>query len=352
MARILVINTGSTSTKIAVFVDDKPICETNLEHPKEELLPYTGPLQQRYYRTARVRAFLQASQVDIGSLDAVAARGGSFAVFEAGAYEVNETMLAAMRNSSATPGASWLSALIAYDIAQEAGIRAYIYDAVSVDEMREIAHISGLASVSRKAASHTLNTKAVGRRVAARNGSCYEESRFIITHLGGGISTSAHCLGRIVDLVADDEGTFSPERPGRIPCSQLVDLCYSGAYTYGEMKRKMRGEGGLVSYLGTTDCREVERRIENGDEQARRIYQAMAYQVAKDIASMAPALQFQIDDVILTGGIAHSTMLTGMIADYINGLAPIVIVPGSFEMEALAEGVERVLAGKEEAHSL
>lgn len=352
MDRILVINTGSTSTKVAVFEDGKRLCQQDLDHPAEELKKYDSPLEQRPMRTDAVREFLKRQDIPLSSLSAVAARGGSYAVFEAGAYEIDEALLHVVETSTLTPGAAWNSCLIAGGIAAEAGVKAYIYDAVSVDEMYDIAHLSGLPQIPRRAAVHTLNTKAVSRMVAEKLGKRYEEMNFVVAHLGGGCSTSAHCKGRIVDLNADDEGTFSPERPGRVPCSSLVDLCYSGRYTYKEAKKLMRGQGGLVAYLGTNSAVEVEKRIAAGDAQAKAVYEAMAYQISKDIAAMAAAMSFEVDRIILTGGIAHSEMLTGMIARRVGKVAPVEIVAGSFEMEALAAGIRRVIHGEEPAKHL
>lgn len=352
MERILVINTGSTSTKAAVFEDGRRLCQQDIDHPAQELKRYDSPLEQRPMRTEAVRAFLREQQIPLDSLSAVAARGGSFAVFEAGAYEIDRELLRVVETSPLTPGAAWNSCLIAADLAGEAGVKAYLYDAVSVDEMYPIAHLSGLPQLPRRAAAHTLNSKAVSRMVAEKMGRRYEELNFVVAHLGGGCSTTAHRKGRIVDLTADDEGTFSPERPGRVPCSALVDLCFSGEYTRKEVKKLLRGQGGLVAYLGTNSAVEVERRIAGGDSEAQQVYEAMAYQISKDIAAMAAAMDFEVDRVILTGGIAHSQMLTGMIAQRVERVAPVEVVPGSFEMEALAAGVHRVLCGEEAAKHL
>lgn len=352
MERILVVNTGSTSTKVAIYEDGKNVCEKNLEHAAEDLDKFDSALDQYQMRTEAVREFLKEQGIEAKDLSAVAARGGSYTTFEAGAYEVDDKFIEMVRASDRTPGASWNSCLIAHSIAKEAGIKAYIYDAVSVDEMYEMAHISGLPELPRKAAVHTLNTKAVAREVATRMGKTYEEVNFVIAHLGGGCSSSAHCHGRIVDIVADDEGTFSPERPGRVPCSALVDLCFSGKYTKKEMKKKMRGQGGIVAYLGTNSAIEVEKRIVDGDEEAKVVYEAMAYQISKDIAGMAAAMSFDVDRVILTGGIAYSKMLTGLIKDRVEKIAPVEIVPGSFEMDALANGIHRVLEGTEKAKTI
>lgn len=352
MERILVVNTGSTSTKAAVFEDGQRLCQRDIQHSAGELQRYDNPLDQRSMRTGAVRDFLRQEGIGLETLSAVAARGGSFAVFEAGAYEIDQGLLQVIETSPLTPGAAWNSCLIAAGLAGEAGVKAYLYDAVSVDEMCPAAHISGLPQVPRRAAAHTLNSKAVCRMTARKLGRRYEEMNFIVAHLGGGCSTTAHQKGRIVDLTADDEGTFSPERPGRVPCSALVDLCFSGQYSHREMKKLMRGQGGLVAYLGTNSAVEAERRIAAGDSEAKLVYEAMAYQIAKDIGSMAACLSFEVDRVILTGGIAHSQMLTGMVAPRVERIAPVEIVPGSFEMEALAAGVHRVLCGQEEAKRL
>lgn len=350
--RILVINPGSTSTKVAVFENEQETDTCTLEHTAEELARFPRQIDQLPLRAQAVRNYVAQLGFRMEAFDCFVARGGSFAAMQAGAYVINANMVDAVRNprEGRTPGASWNACLIADELARETGAPALIYDAVSVDEMEDVARLSGLAEIERRAAAHTLNTKAVGRMVARREGRSYETANYVITHMGGGISTSAHRRGRIVDMVADDEGTFSPERPGRVPCSTLVDLCYSGKYSYPEMKRLMRGKGGIVSYLGTNSCQEVERRIDAGDRQAEQVYAAMAYQIAKDIGAMAAALHFEMDGVILTGGIACSTLLTGLVIGHVRRLAPVTVVPGSFEMQALANGALRVLRGEETVH--
>ncbi|MBQ9031998.1 MAG: butyrate kinase [Parasporobacterium sp.] len=347
---ILVINSGSTSTKVAVFHDFEEISNKTLEHSSQVLEQFHSQQEQIPFRTEAVRNYIQELGLLITDFDAFVGRGGSIAAFQAGAYEVNDAMIDAVYHprDGRTPGASWNACVIAHTLASEAGKKAYIYDAVSTDEMTEIARYSGYKEIVRKAAAHTLNTKAVARKVAADHGKEYRDCNYVITHLGGGISTSAHRKGRIIDMVCDDEGTFSPERAGKVPCSTLIDLCYSGRYTYREMKGIMRGRGGLVSYLGTNSAKEVEARIQSGDTEAKTVYEAMAYQIAKDIGSMAAVMGFALDGIILTGGIAYSGLLTGMITSYVENLAPVTVVPGSFEMEALAGGIVRVLRGEEE----
>ena len=347
--KILVINPGSTSTKVAIYENEKELNTKTLEHSAEELAKYPAQIDQLPFRMGAVKEYIAEQGMQVSDFDAFVARGGSYSVFKAGAYQINEEMVDAVIHPSAgrTPGASWNATLIANELSKEANAPAYIYDAVSVDEMEDVARYSGLNLIPRKAAAHTLNTKAVARAVAEKEGSRYEEKNYVITHMGGGISTSAHKKGRIVDMVADDEGTFSPERSGKVPCQSLVDLCYSGEYTYKEMKKLMRGKGGIVSYLGVNDCKDVEALIGEGNEEAKAVYEALAYQIAKDIGSMAAVLSFELDGIILTGGIAYSEMFTGMVRKYVEKLAPVTVVPGSFEMEALAKGALRVLKGEE-----
>lgn len=350
--KILVINPGSTSTKVAVFENEKQLHSKTLEHSAEELKKYASQIEQLPFRMEAVQAYMNELGYQPTDFAAFAARGGSYATFRAGAYQINEEMVDAVIHPAEgrTPGASWNATLIAYEFSKMTGAPAFIYDAVSVDEMEDVARISGLKEIPRKAAAHTLNTKAVARSVAEESGGKYEEKNYVITHMGGGISTGAHKKGRIVDMVADDEGTFSPERAGKVPCQSLVDLCFSGKYTYQEVKKMMRGKGGLVSYLGVNDCKEVEDAALAGDAEAKKIFDALAYQIAKDIGSMAAVLDFDLDGIILTGGIAYSKPFTEMIKKYVAKLAPVTVVAGSFEMEALAKGALRVLRGEEKTN--
>lgn len=350
--KILVINPGSTTTKVAIYDNEKEVDTKTLEHSAENLAKYPSQIDQLPLRMEAVKSYVESQGMKIKDFDAFAARGGSYASFEGGAYQINEDMVNAVIHpvKGRTPGASWNATLIAYELSRETNKPAYIYDAVSVDEMEEVARFSGLSLITRKAAAHTLNTKAVARMVAEKECSKYEEKRYVITHMGGGVSTSAHVRGRIIDMVADDEGTFSPERSGRVPCQSLVDLCFSGKYTYQEVKKMMRGRGGIVSYLGINDCKDVEKLAKEGNGYAKNVYEAFAYQIAKDIGSMAAVMNFEIDGIILTGGIAYSEMFTGMVRERVTKLAPVTIVPGSFEMKALANGVLRVLQAKEETH--
>ena len=352
MKRVLVINPGSTTTKIAVYEDQKQVFFEDISHSDRELLACGPALQDQLpLRRQVVEDCMARHGISPESLDGVVGRGGMIPELYTGAYLVNDAMLDAIVNDPAvTAHASNLGAFLADAIAKPLGIPAIIYDAVASDDMPEIAKVTWFAEVRRTSFCHVLNMKAVARKYAERVGKRYEDLSLIIAHLGGGISISAHRGGKIIDSVCDDGGPFSPERAGSINLFYLVDLCYSGKFTKKEMQKKLRGGGGLKALLGTSDCREVERRIAEGDERAKLVYEAMAYQVAKGIGILIPVVDCKPDAIILTGGAAYSEMLTGMIVSYIKALAPVEIVPGQYEMEALALGLLRVLNHEESAH--
>jgi butyrate kinase len=245
--------------------------------------------------------------------------------------------------------ASNLAAPIAYGIAKKVGIPSYIYDCVMADELPDIARISGMPDIPRTSSSHVLNTRAMAIKAANNRGMKYEKMNIIVAHLGGGISINVHEKGRIIDLVSDDEGPFSPERAGRVPCRDLINLCYSGKFDKKTMQRKLRGNGGLRAYLNTIDAREVEQMIEEGNEEAKLVYEAMAYQIAKGIGELATVIEGNVDAIILTGGIAYSKMLTDWIVKRVKFIAPVEILAGENEMESLAFGALRVLRGEESA---
>ena len=285
-------------------------------------------------------------QVAPDFLSATVGRGNLLPRMTGGGYLVEENMIAALRAGKASPHASNLGALIAYGIAQPLGIPAYIYDSVTADEFDPIAKITGMPGVVRESMAHVLNMKAMSRKVAAEKGARYEDLRLIVAHMGGGVTVGAHRYGRIVDAIRDDAGPFSPERAGSIPLLYVIDMCYSGQYTKKDMIRFIRGSGGLKAYLGTTDIRDVEKMIDDGNEQAKLLYEAQAYQIAKGIGEMAPVLSGEVDYIILTGGMANSERLTKLIADRVQSIAPVVIAPGENEMEALALGAIRMLDGE------
>ena len=347
--KILVINPGSTSTKVAVFQDENEILSQNLEHSKEELAQYDTFSDQYELRKDAILGFLENAKIELASINAIAARGGTFGAIKGGAYVIEEKLVEACK-APKTNHESNLAAIIAQSLARDNNIPAWIYDAICVDEMSEIAKISGMPAIERDSRCHVLNTRAVSLDVAKKIGRPYQEVNFIVTHMGGGIATTLHSKGKIIDIVSDDEGTFSPERSGRVPLKKLVKLCYSGKYDERTMERMIKGNGGFAGYLKTNSAQEVEKMMEQGDAKARQIYQAMAYQIAKDIGSLATVVNGDVDCIILTGGIAYSKMMTDMITERIKFLAQVKVVQGSMEMEALAKGALRVLRGEESAN--
>lgn len=348
MYKILAINPGSTSTKIAVYEETKELFKKSIEHSNEEIGKYKNIADQYEMRYEAIINVLKKMDFNVNELSAVVGRGGLLPPVKSGAYKVNESMVERLAKKPLVEHASNLGAIIANEIAKPLGIPAFIYDSVSVDELDDIAKISGMADIKRESFSHTLNMRAVAIKIAEKLGKAYEETNLIVAHLGGGISISVHNKGKIVDIVGDDEGPFSPERAGRVPCKRLIEMCYKN--DKNTMKKKLRGEGGLVSLLGTNSAIEVEKRIENGDEKAKLIYEAMAYGIAKGIGELATVVDGNVDAVIITGGIAYSKIMTEWIKKKVQFIAPVEIVPGENELEALAFGTLRVLKGEEKAH--
>ena len=347
--KILVINTGSTSTKVSLFQGTDEIYKCEMTHELKELQQCSTLADQLPYRGKAIEEQFQQDGVDLDGLAAVAARGGTFGTARGGAYLVEEHMLKACRHPI-TDHASNLSALIAHEIAGKNGCKAYIYDSVCTNEVEDIARITGLHDVKRRPFSHVLNTRAVARRQAECMGKAYEELNFVVAHLGGGISINVHKHGRIVDLVCDDEGPMSPERAGRLNGKALIDLCFSGNYDKKAIMKRIKGHGGLIDLLGTSDLQLIETKIQEGDEYAAQVIQAMAYQIAKDIAALSSVVCGRVDGIILTGGCAYSRLLTDSIIQRISYIAPVSIYPGAMEMEALARGITRVLDGEETYH--
>ncbi|SHJ66256.1 butyrate kinase [Anaerobranca californiensis DSM 14826] len=347
--RILTINPGSTSTKIAVFENDNPLFEETLRHSAEELVVFKTIIDQYEFRKNVILKTLDEQGINLNKLSAVVGRGGLLAPMPGGTYEVNEKMLEDLRKGLQGQHASNLGGIIAYEIAEQFNIPAYIVDPVVVDEMEDIARISGMPEIQRKSIFHALNQKAVARRAANDLQGSYGDFNFIVAHLGGGISVGAHRKGKVVDVnnALDGEGPFSPERSGGLPVGDLVKLCFSNQFTQGEIMKKIVGKGGLVAYLNTNDGREVRKMIENGDKYAELVYQAMAYQVAKEIGSCAAVLKGEVDAIILTGGLAYDQVLVGWIKERVNFISDVLVYPGEDEMLALAEGGLRVLTGEE-----
>ncbi len=349
--RILAINPGSTSTKVALFEDEAPRLQETLRYDAAELSTFAHVADQYVFRRDGLLRWLDKNDVALESLDAIVGRGGLLHSMVSGTYRVNQDMLDEMRAPGPREHAANLGVLLAQDIADRVGVPAFTVDPPAVDELDEIARISGLAEIEWPSLSHALNTKAIARRAARDLGRPYPELRLVVAHLGGGISITAHRDGCMVDLRGGmDSGPFSPERSGTLPLTELVELCYSGRFTKEDMKKHLVGQGGMVSLLGTNSTIAVEKRIAAGDARALLVSQAMAYQIAKDIGAMATALSGQVDAIVITGGIAHWHDLVEWIRERVRWIAPVLIYPGEDEMLALAQGALRVLRGEEMAN--
>lgn len=348
---ILAINPGSTSTKIAVYQNTTEQLSQNLSHSAEELARFATITDQIEYRMDKIKAFLASQGVTARDFSAVVGRGGLLRPMISGTYAVNEGMLDDIKCSRYGEHASNLGAILANIIAQEAGCPAFIVDPVVVDELDEMARITGLPEISRRSIFHALNQKAVGKRFAKSQGRSYEELNLIIAHLGGGISVGCHKQGRVVDVnnALNGDGPFSPERAGTVQADQFSRLIIDNQLAHADVAKKLAGKGGLVAHLETNDAREVEKRIKAGDKAAEIVYQAMIYQVARSIAASAVPVCGKVDYIILTGGIAYSEYLTAKLEEYISFIAPVIIIPGEDELQALAEGAYRVLSGEEQA---
>jgi butyrate kinase len=344
--RILVVNTGSTSTKIALYEDDVQTRLKKIEHSAEELSAFDDVLDQKGFRMRVVTNTLAEWGVDAATLSCVMGRGNLLPHMMGGGYLVDENMVSALESGMASPHASNVAALIAYSIAHPVGIPAYIYDSVTADEFIPIAKVTGMPGVERESMTHVLNQKAVSRKYAASIGKTYESLSLIVVHMGGGVTIGLHHQGEMIDAIRDDSGPFSPERAGGIPLLYVIDMCFSGRYTKKEMVRFIRGSGGMKAYLGTADAREIERMIADGDARAKLIYEAQAYQIAKGIGELAPVVGGRLDAIILTGGMAHSDMMTAWITGRVRFIAPVVPMPGENEMEALAQGAVRLMDGE------
>ncbi len=349
--RVLSINPGASSTKVAIYEDENPEVVEVIRHPASEISAFKKTLDQLEYRKKIVLDFLARNKTKLEHLSAVVGRGGAFKRLAGGTYQVNQRMLSDIKEGKIQADhVSNLGALIAYELTKGTGVPAFIVDPVSVDEFPEIARISGLPELERKSLSHALNIRMVGHKAARALGKRYEELKLIIVHLGSGISVTAHERGKMIDVNnANDGGPFSPQRTGSLPVTGLAKLCFSGKYNYPEMYEMLTKRGGLLAYLGTDDVREVEGRIKDGDPKAELIYKAMAYQIAKEIGAMATVLSGKVDSIVLTGGIAHSEKLLGLIEERVKFIAQVLVFPGEDEMEALNLGALRVLNKEEEA---
>jgi butyrate kinase len=358
-SRVLAINPGSTSTKFGVYTRAGAELVRTIVHGDEELERFRGQpmLARQDYRAGLIRQALEeAGFNENGRGDerfaAVAGRGGLLPPMECGTYLVDETMLRELRLARLGDHACNLGATLALVFAKAAGVSAYIVDPVTVDEWQECARLSGSPLTPRVAIGHALNTKAVAKRFAREQHRPYEALRLVVVHMGSGNTVSAHENGRMIDQNNIEEGPFGADRPGSLPVRELVKLCCSGRYTQAELDRQMFGEGGLFAYLGTRDLKEVERRIDGGDLEAERVFEAMVYQIAKEAGAMAAVLKGRVDAVLLTGGMAHSERVVKLLREHLDWIAPVTVYPGEDELQALAEGVFRVLDGEEPAKRL
>ena len=351
MHRIFVINPGSTSTKLALYEGENVIWNENILYSQDQLSQYPKVIDQKCMRLEDIEAVINDKELNLESLSAVVGRGGPFKPLESGTYRIDAGVLKDIQTGRVqAEHISNTGALLAHEIAQKVKLPAFFVDPVSVDEFEPIARLSGIPEIERFSLIHALNIKATALR-AARDMECpLTEMNLIVAHLGGGISVCPIRKGRMIDVNnANEEGPFSPERSGTLPVSTLAKLCFSEQMDYQEMKHRLVGNGGLVAYLGTNDSIEVERRIGAGDEDARLVYEAMAYQIAKEIGAMATVLKGKVDGILMTGGLAKSNLLMDWIRDRIEFIAPVFLYPGENEMASLAMGALRVLRGEEKA---
>ena len=347
---ILVINPGSTSTKLALFEQDKEVFAQTLRHGPEELAPYARIADQFAFRKKLVLKSLQDAGYPLNQISIIMARGGLIKPVKSGIYRVNRRMIEYLTDPSGVEHASNLGALIANDIAATLeGCMACIADPIVVDELQDVARLSGHPLFTRLSVFHPLNQKAVAREYAADCGKSYESLRLIVAHMGGGISVGAHREGLVVDVnnALSGDGPFSPERSGTLPARQLAELCFSGNYSFDEVQKMICGKGGYMAYLGTQDAGAIETRALSGDEQALHIRNAMGYQIAKEIGAMAAVLEGRVDAILLTGGIAYNERFMDYIKGFIGFIAPVHIYPGEDEMSALAASAVRILKGVE-----
>lgn len=352
---ILAINPGSTSTKVGVFRSEADGTLTELfvetiNHNPNHLLSYGSLEAQLPYRKQVIEEILEEKGYDMNQLKAAVGRGGQIQGLKGGGYKVDPNFCKDMMSPKNVQHASNLGAPLAYEIATSLGLPSFIYDSTRGCDLLDVAKISGLDGLQRFGNCHVLNSRAQAINYANSIGKEYKDLQIIVCHMGGGITVTAHKDGKIIDDSSYDEGPMSPERTGGIQLTTWTALCFSGKYTEEEMQKIICGKGGLYSYLGVTDCRKVEEMIYGGDQKAKVVYESMAYQVSKSIAAMTIPLKGKVDAIILTGGAAHSKMLTGMIKEYSAHLGEFVLMPGEDELQALAAGANRILDGKEQAN--
>lgn len=346
--KILAVNPGSTSTKVAVYNNKELLKELTLRHTPQELAPFGSIMDQFEFRKEIILDAVRQAGIEVESLDAVIGRGGLVRPISSGVYNVNEALKRDLINSPIGQHASNLGGLIADNIASQIGIPAFIADPVVVDEMEDVARITGIKEIKRQSIFHALNQKAIARLYAEEIGAEYEDLNLIVAHLGGGISVGAHRKGQVIDVnnALNGDGPFSPERAGSLPAGQLVELCFSGKYTKAEIDKMLCGTGGMLSLKNTNDSRDLVKAISEGDSEAQLILDALSYNIAKWIGSMSTVLKGDVDAIIITGGIANNKFVCKYIEDAVSFIAPVIIKPGENELEALSINALRVLEGK------
>jgi butyrate kinase len=344
----LVVNPGSTSTKIALFEDEKLLVKETVRHAAKKLKRFDGIASQLDFRIKVVKTFLKDNKIKLSDIDGFIGRGGLMKPVKSGIYQVNEAMAKDLASGKYGEHASNLGGLIVKELAESVDKVGYIADPVVVDEMSSVAKISGLNGISRRPLWHALNQKAVGRKYAESQGRKYEHLNLIIAHLGGGISVGLHKLGRVTDVnnALDGDGPFSPERTGGLPVAGVYELAFSGQYSLEQVRKLNHGFGGLVSYLNTNDAEEVSDMISEGHVLAKRVLKAMVYQIAKEIGGLYAVTRNNLDAIIITGGLAYNQDVLQPLLEYLDHLGEIVVYPGEDELEALNGNLVSLTNGK------
>jgi butyrate kinase len=351
MFKILVINPGSTSSKLAIYEDDQEILNETVRHSSEEIGQFHDIPSQYEFRKKVIEEFLNKSGYPLSSFSAIIGRGGLLRPIPGGIYSVNEAMVKDLKSSKYGEHASNLGGLIAYELAKSVDIEAFIADPVVVDELMDVARISGHPDFERKSIFHALNQKAIAMQLAEKLNKDYKDLNLIVVHMGGGISVGAHKKGKVVDVnnALDGDGPFTPERSGTLPLTGFMELCYSGEYELSDIKKMLKGKGGLVSYLGTNDAQKVQKMIKDGDKEAELIYKAMAFKISKWIGKMSAAMNFEVDAIALTGGVAYDqNFMNKWIKERVEFIAPVYTFPGGDEERALAMSAYRALKGEQD----
>lgn len=346
---VLVINPGSTSTKIAVYdKSGKEIINETLRHNSAEIVKYEKIMDQHHFRATTIKNILSTNNISTKDFMFIVGRGGFLKPISGGTWTVNDKMIKDLKKAERGEHASNLGAILAYDIAKDTNIPSYIVDPIVVDELDDIARISGIPEIERTSVFHALNQKATARKAAADLGKKYEKINVIVAHMGGGVTVGAHKKGRVVDVNNGiyGEGPMSPERSGSLPAEDVVNMCFSGKYSKSEIVKKIHGKGGVLAYLGTGDMRTVSEEAKNGNEKYKLIHDAMAYQIAKEIGAMAAVLGGKVDCIALTGGIAYDKAIVKKITDRVKFISSVMVYPGENEMEALFKGAMLSVTGK------